>query len=120
MLNLINARTCMKLAITTHNSINHAEADTRADSPLTPPENDLTQPQDAPPHLGASLKFGPIWLREAQRTAASPPTSPISQDVPQSLPTATAAIKQILCQPPTPEMHRDTLRNAFLSLSSSF
>jgi hypothetical protein len=68
-----------------------------------------------------SLQFGPIWVREAQRVAAFP-SSPINRN--DASPTSPAvgpkAMKEILCQPPTQEMHRDSLRHAFLSLSSSF
>jgi hypothetical protein len=68
-----------------------------------------------------SLQFGPIWVREAQRVAASPP-SPIdpNEDSPTSPAVGPKAMKEILCQPPTQELHRDSLRHAFLSLSSSF
>jgi hypothetical protein len=116
MLNLANANTLMRLAINTSTpqTINSAE-NIKPISPDTVP----TEPQTASlPSPG--LQFGPIWVREAQRTAASSPTSPTDQKVPKSSPIGTAPLKEIFCQPPTPEMHRDSLRHAFLSLSSSF
>jgi hypothetical protein len=116
MLNLANANTLMRLAInpSTPQPTNPAENINRISSDNVP-----TKPQTAPlPSPG--LRFGPIWVREAQRTAASSPTSPTNQKAPQSSPIGTAPLKEIFCQPPTPEMHRDSLRHAFLSLSSSF
>ena len=116
MLNLANANTLMRLAIDTFTpqTCDPAE-DTRSISPDSSP----IQPQTAP-LSNPGLQFGPIWLREAQQAAASCPTSPADQNAPQSSPTGTAALKEIFCQPPTPEMHRDSLRHAFLSLSSGF
>ena len=116
MLNLANANTLMRLAINTSTS---QPSDPAENTRSIPPDITPVQPQTAPiPSPG--LQFGPIWVREAQRAAASSPASPADQNAPQSSPIGTAPLKEIFCQPPTPEMDRDSLRHAFLSLSSSF
>lgn len=81
----------------------------------------LDETTTRPNHSKPELKFGPIWVREAQRIAASS-SSPIDQEdkSPTSPAAGPGALKEILCQPPTQELHRDSLRHAFLSLSSSF
>jgi hypothetical protein len=116
MLNLADANTLMRLAINASTpQLTNPSENTK---PISP-DNVPTKPQTAP-LLSPRLQFGPIWVREAQRTAASSPTSPTDPKVPQSSPIGTAPLKEIFCQPPTPEMHRDSLRHAFLSLFSSF
>jgi len=116
MLNLANANTLMRLAINPSSpQPTHTAENT---NPITP--NNIPSSQQTAPLPSPGLQFGPIWVREAQRTAASSPTSPTDEKVPQSSPIGTAPLKEIFCQPPTPEMHRDSLRHAFLSLSSSF
>jgi hypothetical protein len=82
-------------------------------------------PSSAP--CSPPLLFGPIWVREAQRVSAAAQTSPaqpIEAQAQADQPTSgigfTPTLKDIFCQPPTDEVHRDSLRHAFLSLSSSF
>jgi len=116
MLNLANANTLMRLAINT--SSLQPTNPMENTNPITP--NNVPHSQQTAPLPSPGLQFGPIWVREAQRTAASAPTSPTDEKVPQSSPIGTAPLKEIFCQAPTPEMHRDSLRHAFLSLSSSF
>jgi len=89
--------------------------------PVVDQHETLDENTARPIHSKPELKFGPIWLREAQRIAASA-SSPIDQEdkSPTSPAASPGALKEILCQPPTQELHRDSLRHAFLSLSSSF
>lgn len=81
----------------------------------------LDETTTRPNHSKPELKFGPIWVREAQRIAESPQAPVGDTDKSATSPAAgPGALQEILCQPPTQELHRDSLRHAFLSLSSSF
>ena len=115
---LARATTPMRLAINTESS-DAIPDDAVGITNSSPNSTDQATAASLP---SPSLQFGPIWVREAQRAAALPNTSQVKEEVtqPSTVGNGAGAIKEILCQPPTPEKHLDSLRHAFLSLPSSF
>lgn len=123
MLNLPSTRPVMTPTI---EALESTDEHTQAGPKHPQSGNDTpSSPSSAP--CSPPLLFGPIWVREAQRvsaTAQTSPAQPIEAQAQPDQPTSgigfTPTLKDIFCQPPTDEVHRDSLRHAFLSLSSSF